>query len=126
MPEPSTIPSFTSQPMPCPLPVSNPTKSFWHSEPDSFLLGHRTTSDLPKFVETIIIGSGITGASAARYLDLLYDKKDLLMLESREACWGATGRVSEAKARSHLAYHKCFIILVVHALLYICNLTFRW
>jgi FAD dependent oxidoreductase len=81
---------------PAPLPVPNPSKSFWHSEPSEFLLGHRTTSDLPGSANVVVIGSGITGASAARYLSEDVRAKDwsIVMLEAREACWGATGRVS--------------------------------
>lgn len=75
----------------CPLPSPSSTASFWHSEPDLFLKGHRTTEELPKYAKTVIIGSGITGASAARYLHDLYHQ-DSLILEAREACWGATGR----------------------------------
>jgi hypothetical protein len=77
---------------PAPLPVSNPTKSLWHSEPT--LQGHRTTSDLPAYSKYVIIGSGITGTSAAYYLSNLYGEKSLV-LEAREACWGATGRVCD-------------------------------
>jgi len=92
-------------PQPAPLPVPNPSKSFWHSEPSSFLLGHHTTEDMPKEVDVVIVGSGITGASAARFLHesgssdadqngIGSTKKTVVMLEAREACWGATGRVS--------------------------------
>ena len=88
------------------LPVDNPTDSYWHTEPSEKLLGHRTTPKLPKFSDVVIIGSGITGAFAAHFLlngpDTIVpgtepspDTKPpkVLMLEAREACWGATGRV---------------------------------
>jgi lysine/ornithine N-monooxygenase len=77
------------------LPTPNSTKSFWHSEPSQTLLGHRTTSSLPKQADVVIIGSGISGASAAYHLNQdAYGKElDIVMLEAREACWGATGRV---------------------------------
>jgi hypothetical protein len=82
---------------PCPLPSPNPTRSFWLSEPDGFLLGHRTTEELPEYAQMVIVGSGITGASAARWLveeePGLASEGGVLMLEAREACWGATGRV---------------------------------
>jgi glycine/D-amino acid oxidase-like deaminating enzyme len=44
----------------------------------------------------VIIGSGIAGAFAAHYLASAEHGKDVdvVMLEAREACWGATGRVS--------------------------------
>jgi hypothetical protein len=77
---------------PCPLPPKHSTASLWHSEP--VLQGHRTTADLPNHAEYIVIGSGITGTSALRYLVEAGIKGPILMLEAREACWGATGRVS--------------------------------
>ncbi|KAK5321645.1 hypothetical protein LTR70_004035 [Exophiala xenobiotica] len=79
---------------PASLPCSNSSASFWHSEPNPFLLNHRTTPDLPAHADIIVIGSGITGASIARYLtsDARADSLDILMLEAREICWGATGR----------------------------------
>lgn len=78
------------------LPTPNSTASFWHREPSKKLLGHRTTPALPKIADIIIIGSGIAGASAAHFLSQDERGKDLevVMLEAREACWGATGRVS--------------------------------
>lgn len=78
------------------LPTPNSTKSFWHSEPSEILLGHRTTSSLPTKTDVVIIGSGISGAFAAHWLreDENGKSLDIVMLEAREACWGATGRVS--------------------------------
>ena len=77
------------------LPTTDSTASFWHSEPSKFLLGHRTTPDLPAEADIVIIGSGITGASAARFLakDAGAKKLSTVMLDAREACWCATGRV---------------------------------
>jgi FAD dependent oxidoreductase len=77
------------------LPSANSTKSFWHSDPSKILLGHRTTAALPTEADVVIIGSGISGASAAHFLRQDDRGKDLniVMLEAREACWGATGRV---------------------------------
>lgn len=76
------------------IPQPESSASFWHSEPSEFLLGHRTTPDLPAEADVVIIGSGITGASVARYLTENARGKDLsvVMLDAREACWGATGR----------------------------------
>ena len=61
-------------------------------------MGHRTTSDLPTEADIVIVGSGITGASAARFLTEDARAKDLsmVMLDAREACWCATGRVCQA------------------------------
>lgn len=78
------------------LPTPNSTKSFWHSDPSKILLGHRTTPSLPTKADIVIIGSGISGASAAYHVtEESYGKNlNIVMLEAREACWGATGRVS--------------------------------
>ncbi|KAF4312158.1 FAD dependent oxidoreductase [Botryosphaeria dothidea] len=79
---------------PAGLPVPNSSSSFWHSEPNQFLLGHRTTPELPAEADIVIVGSGITGTSAARFLaeDDRAKGKSIVLLEAREACWGATGR----------------------------------
>lgn len=84
---------------PASLPVPNSTHSFWHSEPNKFLIGHRTTPDLPREADIVVIGSGITGASVARFLaeDDRASGKSIVLLEAREACWGATGRVSHSE-----------------------------
>ena len=75
------------------LPTPHSTSSFWHRDPSRVLLGHRTTDALPGVTDVVIIGSGITGAFAAR--ELVRAGRTVVMLEAREACWGATGRVSE-------------------------------
>ncbi|ORY12986.1 FAD dependent oxidoreductase [Clohesyomyces aquaticus] len=76
------------------LPTPKSTSSFWHSEPNAFLLGHRTTEALPTEADIAIVGSGITGSAVARFLaeDERASGKSVVMLEAREACWGATGR----------------------------------
>lgn len=79
------------------LPTPESTHSFWHTQPSEALLGHRTTSVLPPTADIVVIGSGITGAFAAR--ELVAGGRRVLMLEAREACWGATGRVSECSRR---------------------------
>ncbi|TVY29242.1 putative oxidoreductase [Lachnellula hyalina] len=76
------------------LPTADSTKSYWHRDPSKVLFGHRTTPSLPTKADVVIIGSGISGASAAHFLHENDKGKDLdiVMLEAREACWGATGR----------------------------------
>lgn len=74
------------------LPIKESTHSYWHTEPSKRLYGHRSTEKLPAAAEVVVIGSGISGAFAAR--ELVNGGKSVLMLEAREACWGATGRVS--------------------------------
>nr|KIR84852.1 hypothetical protein I308_05028 [Cryptococcus tetragattii IND107] len=57
------------------------------------LLNHRTTEELPKEAEVVIIGSGISGSLCA--LSLLQNPdppKSVIILEARELCSGATGR----------------------------------
>ncbi|UKZ68999.1 uncharacterized protein TrAtP1_010017 [Trichoderma atroviride] len=77
---------------PAGLPVDNPSKSYWLSEPSEMLLGHRTTKDLPQTADVLIIGSGITGALAAHFVKEKAPNLNVTMLEAREACCGATGR----------------------------------
>lgn len=99
-----TIPDLPRLGQPAGLPTPNSTKSFWHTEPSPLLLGHRSTRNLPATADVVIVGSGITGTSIARHL-LKKDgnsldetsKPDVVMLEAREACWGATGRVSRTQ-----------------------------
>lgn len=76
------------------LPTENPTQSYWHKEPSEKLLGHRTTEHLPASADVVIVGSGISGAFAAHALKEKRPELNVVMLEAREACWGATGRVS--------------------------------
>ncbi|CAM1500801.1 Fc.00g099630.m01.CDS01 [Cosmosporella sp. VM-42] len=72
------------------LPTPESTKSYWHQQPSEKLLGHRSTPDLPATADVVVVGSGITGAFAAR--ELVNGGRSVVMLEAREACWGATGR----------------------------------
>lgn len=81
------------------LPTETSTSSYWHSEPNKFLQSHRSTPALPRDADVCIIGSGLTGSSVAQYL--LNEFKfggTLVMLEAREACWGASGRVSSSSS----------------------------
>jgi len=100
----STMTFSKARPGQAGLPSNNPTQSFWHSQPSETLLGHRTTKTLPSEADFVIIGSGISGAFAAHFLQQDARGKDLkvVMLEAREACWGATGRV-----KSHFPSPMC-------------------
>ncbi|KAM0333076.1 hypothetical protein ACHAQA_001734 [Verticillium albo-atrum] len=86
------------------LPSERSTTSYWHREPSEKLLGHRTTPELPATADVVVIGSGITGAFAAHFLKEADKTSDVLMLEAREACWGATGRapIPAAKGETDL------------------------
>ncbi|KAJ7758602.1 DAO-domain-containing protein [Mycena metata] len=57
------------------------------------LLDHRTTKELPKAAEVVIIGSGMSGTLTAYELLTRSDPpKSIVILEARELCSGATGR----------------------------------
>ncbi|KAG8751731.1 hypothetical protein FRC12_012290 [Ceratobasidium sp. 428] len=84
-----------------PLPSANPTKSFWlDSDPSANPLARAgSTGSLPDAADIVIIGSGITGCSAAYHLaDLLRRSEgqvqsvSAVILEARDFCSGATGR----------------------------------
>jgi monoamine oxidase len=83
-----------------PFPIPDPTASYWHTtHPNPALSSHfRSTLDLPEEATVIIVGSGITGVFAAR--KLLRDNVGIVegfrvvVLEARDLCGGATGRVS--------------------------------
>lgn len=78
---------------PFPYPVPNSTVPFWRTELHP-LDSHRSTPELPKQCEILIIGAGYTGSSMAHHL--LEDNEaagsSMVILEAREACSGATGR----------------------------------
>nr|CDP28245.1 Putative Glycine/D-amino acid oxidase [Podospora anserina S mat+] len=91
--------------LPVSLPVPNPTTSYWHTlTPPPLTLSptHRSTPDLPSRCDTIIIGSGISGAAIAYNLLQSHNTTtttttttsppNILLLEARTLCSGATGR----------------------------------
>ncbi|KAK6956916.1 hypothetical protein Daesc_002198 [Daldinia eschscholtzii] len=89
--------------IPVTLPRDNPTRSYWQLEPDK-IADVRSTDSLPEKAEVIIIGSGITGAAMAFNL-LETGTRDIVMLEARQACSGATGRNGgHTKAASYLSF----------------------
>lgn len=77
-------------------PHPNPTKSYWIEEGPNALKNHRTTDSLPKECEIVIVGSGYSGTAVASNLLLNHEAdgkyKDIVMLEARDVCSGATGR----------------------------------
>jgi hypothetical protein len=80
---------------PSPLPTPNPTKSFWL---DSDALANPlarvgSTGALPDAADIVIVGSGITGCSAAYYLAELLRRSEsgvkpvsAVILEARDFC----------------------------------------
>lgn len=51
------------------LPVTNPTKSFWIEAAESPLRNFRSTPELPKETDVVIVGSGYTGATTAYWIN---------------------------------------------------------
>jgi glycine/D-amino acid oxidase-like deaminating enzyme len=73
------------------FPKENPTVSFWLSQPDEFSI-HRSTEELPKEADIVIIGSGYAGTSVVTNLQMLNPDLKIAMFEARDVCSGATGR----------------------------------
>ncbi|RYP37441.1 hypothetical protein DL767_002914 [Monosporascus sp. MG133] len=116
------------------LPVDNPTESYWLKEPSEKLLGHRTTEQLPRTADVVIVGSGITGAFAAHFLKEKHPNLDIVMLEAREACWGATGRngghcqpaIYASVAAPHIAAFELRTYSYLKALVEECSIPCDW
>ncbi|KAK5991860.1 putative oxidoreductase OrdL-like protein [Cladobotryum mycophilum] len=73
------------------LPVQNATKSFWRRVPHK-LDNHQSVEKLPAHCDVIIIGSGYAGVATAYHLLKSAPATNVVMLEAREVCSGATGR----------------------------------
>lgn len=78
---------------PASLPVRNPTKSFWIDTPGANPLAKEGSSgDLTSDADVCIIGSGITGVSAAYHLAKAANASDdnsdlkIVILEARDFC----------------------------------------
>jgi hypothetical protein len=80
------------------LPHPNPVPSFWQHQKASL---PEPLPEVPEFADIVIIGSGITGASIARTIlattqSVLSPERDkklqVVVLDSRDTCNGATGR----------------------------------
>ncbi|KIP02321.1 hypothetical protein PHLGIDRAFT_112157 [Phlebiopsis gigantea 11061_1 CR5-6] len=82
------------------LPVPNPTQSFWLRDPGvQPAPAHGSTGELTSEADVCIIGSGITGVSAAYHLAKAVARAgeqgtslSVVVLEARDFCSGATGR----------------------------------
>ncbi|KAH8111819.1 DAO-domain-containing protein [Phellopilus nigrolimitatus] len=79
---------------PASLPVSNSTRSFWlhPSEKVNPLAKEGSNGPLTSDADICIIGSGITGVSAAYHLSKMVSGAKIVILEARDFCSGATGR----------------------------------
>ena len=78
------------------LPTQNPKTSYWLLDPPFPSLVNVQSPELPNKADVVIIGSGITGAAIARTILQEWERKgevkELIVLEARELCSGATGR----------------------------------
>ncbi|QDS69414.1 hypothetical protein FKW77_005108 [Venturia effusa] len=74
----------TTKAEPCPLPTSESSASFWHSEPAEDLMGFKSSDTVPETADVVVVGCGITGANAARVLSELGPGLDVVVLEARE------------------------------------------
>lgn len=93
------------------FPRENYTKSFWLKDEDSDEFSrHRTTAELPKEVDVLVIGSGYSGTSTAYYLLEQDPKLKVAVFEARNVCSGATGRngghIKPYCHRNYLKYEK--------------------
>ncbi|KAF6756559.1 FAD dependent oxidoreductase-domain-containing protein [Ephemerocybe angulata] len=85
---------------PVPLPVDKPTKSFWtHSPGANEFAREGAEGELVRDADVVVIGSGLTGISAAYHLAKKLGEtlgegegKRVVVLEARDFCSGATGR----------------------------------
>ncbi|EHK96560.1 putative Gamma-glutamylputrescine oxidoreductase [Glarea lozoyensis 74030] len=86
---------------PSPLPSKTSTTPFWRASLHA-LDNHRTTPSLPQTCDILIIGGGYAGIAAAYHLLASPEAKakfasgapkpNVVLLEARGACSGATGR----------------------------------
>ncbi|TCD71721.1 hypothetical protein EIP91_005487 [Steccherinum ochraceum] len=87
-----------------PLPVANSTKAFWFTDPNAYPAPDEgSEGPLTSDADICIIGSGVTGVSAAYHLAHAFSQDENLVaelkrpvkaiiLEARDFCSGATGR----------------------------------
>lgn len=89
-------PSHLSNLSPSHPPHQNPLQSFWTKNYSSPLTNANSATQLPSSADIVIIGSGITGSTAAaKLVESLISRKvgaKIVVLEAREFCSGATGR----------------------------------
>lgn len=79
------------------FPSKESLQTFWRSELHP-LDSHRSTEEIPKTCDVLIIGAGYAGSSTAYHLlcnddvPKMSPKPSVLLLEARQACSGATAR----------------------------------
>lgn len=80
--------------LPLGMPTPKSTDSFWRSELHE-LDDLRSTEELPKASDIVIIGAGYAGVATAYHLLEAGSTASITILEARGACSGATGRNGE-------------------------------
>lgn len=93
------------------LPWSNPTVSYWQ-DPPAHISNHRTSPELPNEADVVIVGSGVTGSTIANECLSREPPPSVIMLESRTACSGATGR--NGGHTKHASYRSFLDNMQVH------------
>ena len=96
------------------LPVETPTESYWLRDPPFPELVDIRSLELPSEADLVIIGSGIAGAAIARSALREWRRREgpqngrqVVVLEAREVCSGATGRNGgHIKASPHELFHR--------------------
>lgn len=81
------------------IPRLNSSVPYW-TVPPSPIAKHGKDADLPQHTDVVIIGSGITGTAIAKALlehtggesSHAAETLNIVMLEARDVCSGATGR----------------------------------
>jgi glycine/D-amino acid oxidase-like deaminating enzyme len=73
------------------LPAARPTRAFWQRDPPFQALVQAQSATLPAAAELVVVGSGMSGAAAA-WAALRWGSGNVVVLEARELCSGATGR----------------------------------
>jgi hypothetical protein len=80
------------------LPVPNSTTPYWRSELHP-IDNHRSTDRLPSTCDIAIIGAGLSGVATAYHIVKEVERAgaalkapEIVLLEAREVCSGATGR----------------------------------
>ena len=73
------------------LPRDSPTQSYWQDPADD-IADLRTTPDLPREADIVIIGSRVSGASVSYNLLSADSSLKIVLIEGRQAASGASGR----------------------------------
>lgn len=91
--------------IPVGLPVADPLPSYWQDPKSSLANINHSAYISEDPYDYVIVGSGISGTMIAYNLLKTWPKAQIMMLEAREICSGATGRNGgHTKAASYRSY----------------------